>query len=71
MDELTRAVLKVFVDMGTDSLDLRTLFEAGGNDPAARERVIDVVNGLVQSGYLLAQGSDFYRLTEKGRKAVG
>ena len=33
MDELARRVLKMFIEMGSESLDLHTLFEAGGNDP--------------------------------------
>ena len=36
MDEMARRVLKVFVEMGRESLDLHILFEAGGNDPASR-----------------------------------
>src|ERR1044071_9706822 len=38
MDELSRQVLKLFIAMGAESLDLHTLFEAGGNDPALRHR---------------------------------
>jgi hypothetical protein len=36
MDDLTRRVLRVFIEMGKESLDLHTLFEAGGNDPTSR-----------------------------------
>lgn len=71
MDDLTRRVLKLFLDMGSESLDLHTLFEAGGNDPASRERVLDAVRNLVDAGFLESQGSDFYSLTSKGRKAAG
>ena len=46
VDELSRQVLKLFIAMGAESLDLHTLFEAGGNDPASRERVLDVVTRL-------------------------
>ena len=70
MDELTRRLLKLFIEMGSESLDLHTLFEAGGNDPESRKRVLDVVAGLVDSGFLESRGSDFYLLTDKGRKAV-
>jgi hypothetical protein len=70
MDELSRQVLKLFIAMDTESLDLHTLFEAGGNDPAARQRVLDVVTHLADTGYLESQGSDFYLLTDKGRRAV-
>jgi hypothetical protein len=70
MDELSRQVLKLFIAMGTESLDLHTLFEAGGNNPASRERVLDVVTRLADAGYLESRGSDFYLLTDKGRRAV-
>ena len=70
MDELTRRVLTLFIEMGKESLDLHTLFEAGGNDPRARQRVLDIVNRLVDSGELEARGSDFYAITDKGRDAL-
>jgi hypothetical protein len=53
-----------------DSLDLHTLFEAGGNDPDARTRVFDIVEGLVKEELLEELGNDFYALTEKGRRMV-
>src|SRR5689334_24737244 len=49
MDELSRQVLKLFIAMGSESLDLHTLFE-GGNDPASRQRVLDVVTRLADTG---------------------
>jgi len=70
MDELSQQVLKLFIAMGAESLDLHTLFEAGGNDPTSRQRVLDVVTRLADAGYLEPRGSDFYLLTDKGRKAV-
>jgi hypothetical protein len=70
MDDLSLQVLKLFIAMGTESLDLHTLFEAGGNDPASRERVLDVVTRLVDTGHLESRGSDFYVITDKGRKGV-
>jgi hypothetical protein len=70
MDELARRVLKVFIDMGNESLDLHTIFEAGGNDPASRERVLDAVVRLVETGHLESRGSDFYLLTGKGKRAA-
>ena len=70
MDELTRRVLGMFIEMGSESLDLHTLFEAGGNDPEARKRVLDTVMRLVDSGYLESRGSDFYLLTDRGRRAL-
>jgi hemerythrin-like domain-containing protein len=71
MDELARRVLHVFVEMGRESLDLHILFEAGGNDPASRNRVLDAVNRLVGTGDLESRGSDFYSLTAKRRAAAG
>jgi hypothetical protein len=70
MDELSRQVLKLFIAMGAESLDLHTLFEAGGNDPASRQRVLDAVMRLADTGYLESRGSDFYLLTDKGRMAA-
>jgi hypothetical protein len=43
---MARRVLTVFVEMGRESLDLHFLFEAGGNDPASRNWVLDAVNQL-------------------------
>ena len=71
MDELANRVLKLFAQMKSDTLDLHALFEAGGNDPDARAQVLDVVARLVVEGLLEEQGSDFYKLTIKGRSALG
>jgi hypothetical protein len=70
MEELERHVLNIFIQMKSDTLDLHTLLEAGGNDPATREQVIEVVARLSQQGFLEEQGSDFYMLTDKGREAL-
>ena len=70
MDELTRRVLKLFGEMGSDTLDLHTLFEAGGNDPGSRQQVLDVITQLVDAGYLEPRGGDFYSLTVKGKSAL-
>ena len=70
MDELTTRVLNLFTQMKSDTLDLHTLFEAGGNDPEAREQVIDLVARLVREGLLEERGSDFYAITTKGRAAI-
>lgn len=69
MDELAQRVLDIFTQMKNDTLDLHTLLEAGGNDPAAREQVIEVISRLSQQGFLEERGSDFYTLTDKGREA--
>ena len=71
MDKTTRRVLNLFSQMNEDTLDLHTLFEAGGNDPEARSKVLDVVARLVREGLLEERGSDFYKLTTKGRSAMG
>jgi hypothetical protein len=63
MDNLRKRILKLFDQMKSDTLDLHTLFEAGGNDPQAREKVIDVVAQLVRDGVLEERGSDFYTRT--------
>ena len=70
MDELERQVLNIFIQMKSDTLDLHTLLEAGGNDPATRERVIEVVAQLSREGLLEERGSDFYKLTDKGRESL-
>ena len=70
VDELTKQVLGSFALWGKDSLDLHTLFEAGGNDPEARTRVFDIVERLVKEGLLEELGNDFYSLTEQGREAA-
>jgi DNA-binding PadR family transcriptional regulator len=70
MDEPARRILSLFDQMNSDTLDLHTLFEAGGNDPDARGRVVDVVSRMVQEGLLEERGSDFYKLTDKGRRRL-
>lgn len=70
MDELARRVLNMFTQMNNDTLDLHTLLEAGGNDAATREQVIEVLAQLSREGFIEERGSDFYRLTDKGREAL-
>ena len=70
MDLLTRKVLQSFAVWQKDTLDLHELFEAGGNDPAARTAVFDIVERLVAEGLLIEQGNDFYSLSDKGKVAV-
>lgn len=70
MDELTQKVLRSFATWRRDTLDLHTLFEAGGNDPEARTAVFDIVERLVAEGLLTEEGNDFYSLTEKGKLAA-
>ena len=67
MDQLTKDVLKSFAAWDKEYLDLHELFEAGGNDPAARTSVVDIVERLVKEGILHEEGNDFYSLTDKGK----
>ena len=71
MDELTARVLAMFDYWGKETLDLHELFEAGGNDPAARTAVFDTVERLVREGLLEERGNDFYALTGNGKRAAG
>lgn len=70
IDKPMRRILEIFQSMESDSLDLHALFEAGGNDPAERRRVLDAVADMVEKGYLEPSGSDFYSLTAEGRKLI-
>lgn len=68
LDSFSTAILRLFGEFGQEELDLHTLFEAGGNDPAKREAVVDAVARLVQDELLEERGNDFYALTEKGKR---
>jgi len=70
VNEIEKRVLGSFEHWKKESLDLHTLFEAGGNDPDARTRVFDIVERFVKEGLLEELGNDFYSLTEKGREAA-
>ncbi|HWY58107.1 MAG TPA: hypothetical protein VNZ03_26825, partial [Terriglobales bacterium] len=63
MKPLSLGVLRLFGAMGEDRLDLHVLFEAAGNDPEQRLRVLDAVDELVRAGMLDACGGDFYAMT--------
>jgi hypothetical protein len=67
---LSLRVLRLFGAMGEHRLDLHVLFEAAGNEPEERLRVVDAIDELVRAGMLDSCGSDFYALTEKGKGAV-
>ena len=60
----------MFAQLKKDALDLHELFEAGGNDTAARTAVFDAVEELVKQGLLEERGNDFYSLTDGGRIAA-
>jgi len=70
MDDLSRRILNQFAELGHKSLDLHSLLEAAGNDRTERDRAVEAVERLARSGFLEELGSDFYTLTEKGRKAI-
>ena len=70
MKPLSLRVLRLFREMGKDRLDLHALFEAAGNEPAEREGVLDAIDELSRAGMLDACGSDFYMLTERGKRTV-
>ncbi len=70
LDSTAIRILRLFGQFEQETLDLHTLFEAGGNDPAKREEVLDTVMRLVQDGLLAESGNDFYRLTERGKIAA-
>ena len=70
MKPFTSEVFQTFWDMQRERLDLHVMFESSGNEPAARARVLDAVEELVREGFLRADGSDFYALTEKGRQEL-
>jgi hypothetical protein len=68
---LSMRVLRLFGEMGEERLDLHVLFEAAGNEPEERLRVLDAIDELVRAGMLEASSGDFYALTEKGKGAAG
>ena len=70
MDELAQKVLMMFEQLNKEALDLHQLFEAGGNDPEARRRVLEIVELLVKDGLFAEQGNDFYSLTDEGKIAA-
>lgn len=70
MEPLRERLLKQFLEMQKEALDLHVLFEVAGNDPAERQRVLDVIDELVREGLMESQGNDFYALTPKGKRAA-
>jgi hypothetical protein len=69
-DDLTLRVLRMFDEMGKETLDLHELFEVGGNDPEERTAVFHAVEDLVEAGALEERGNDFYALTAEGRRVL-
>ncbi len=70
MEDLLIKILQMFGEMDSHRLDLHVLFEAAGNEPSKRERLLSMIEKLRREGLIEARGGDFYALTEKGAKAV-
>jgi hypothetical protein len=70
MKPLSLRILRLFEEMGNDTLDLHVLFEAAGNEPIERQGVLDAVDELTREGLLDTSGGDFYVLTERGKGAI-
>ena len=70
MSSLSLRVLQLFGKMDKERLDLHVLFEAAGNEPSERSRVLDSIDELVEGGMMKSCGSDFYELTESGKRAI-
>lgn len=52
MKPLSLRVLRLFGEMGKDRLDLHVLFEAAGNEPAARQGVLEAIDDIDWRGYV-------------------
>ena len=70
MNSLSMRVLRLFGEMEKEQLDLHVLFEAAGNEPSERSRVLDAIDELVSLGMVKARGGDFYEVTESGKRAI-
>jgi hypothetical protein len=70
MNESCLTILRAFAEMKRPQLDLHVLFEAAGNKPADRERMLDAIEELRREGFVESRSGDFYSLTDKGKRAV-
>lgn len=70
MEPLQERLLKQFLEMQKEAFDLHVLFEVAGNDPAERQRVLDVIDELVREGLMESQENDIHALTPKGKRAA-
>jgi hypothetical protein len=69
--EMALKILRLFREADSEAWDLHAFFElAGGDDPARRAAVLDVVDSLTGGGYLDSRGSDFFTVTAKGLEAA-
>src|SRR6202142_33000 len=70
--DLAARVLRVYVELERESLDLHAMFEfTEAHSPEKQEEVLSAVAELVGVGFLRAgEGGDFYSRTEDGRIRV-
>ena len=68
-EQLRMQILKLYDGPNCEGWDLHAFFELAG-DGQDRARVLEIVDSLVDLGYLESRGSDFYTLTEKGKEAA-
>lgn len=71
MNETEQRLLKLFDDLGRETLDLHAFFDlVGGNTPAAQQAVLAAIEHLLAKGWFEERGGDFYARTEAGRGAI-
>lgn len=68
-ESLSLRILGLFDGADREGWDLHAFFELAG-DGRDRARVLDLVDALVDGGYLASRGSDFYTITEAGKEAA-
>jgi len=72
INDLAARVLKIYDELGRESLDLHAMFEiTESHTPEQQEEILNAVAELVGVGYLRpGEGGDFYTRTEDGRLSV-
>ena len=70
MNPLSLRLLRVFSELGKERLDLHTLHESAGSDPAQRRLVLDTIDELKREGMLDERSGDFYALTAKAKALI-
>lgn len=74
INDLAARVLKIYDELGRESLDLHAMFEiTESHSPEQQEEILSAVAELVGVGFLSpGEGGDFYSRTEDGRlRAAG
>lgn len=70
-NETALQILDLYHGRDEQAWDLHAFFEFFAGDARGnREAVFDLVDRLVERGYLESRGSDFYTITEKGKAAA-